>query len=127
MITDYVATQEVGDLSYNVGTGLITLGDYIFDEVPPCGYTETVTITNLPPFATHNEPTSNFSIETSDLADIGAYVVTIRSEIQVPTDFTQTSFTTFFVEYDFTIFVEPCLITDYFAIIEVPDISYNVG
>ena len=32
-----------------------------------------------------------------------------------------------FVEYEFTIFIEPCLVSTYLPILEVTDISYNIG
>ena len=32
-----------------------------------------------------------------------------------------------FVEYDFTIFIEPCLVNTYLATLEVVDINYNIG
>ena len=32
-----------------------------------------------------------------------------------------------FVEYDFIVFIEPCLVSTYTATLEVADISYNIG
>ena len=81
------------------------------DEDPVCNYPETVTVTNLPAFAVHNEPTSDFTIaQNNDLGLIGEYVVTLRSEISVPDDHTKTSFTPWVVEYNFLIQVEECLV-----------------
>ena len=81
-----------------------------------CDYPETVTVTNLPVFANHNEATSDFTIpQNNDLSLIGEYTVTLRSEIEVPNDHTKTIFTTMFVEYDFVIQVEECLVTSYTA------------
>ena len=69
---------------------------------------------NLPDFVTHNVGTSDFTIpQNVDLSLIGSYTVTIRSEIQVPDDYTLTSYTTMFVEYDFEILIQPCLVTTY--------------
>ena len=52
-------------------------------------------VTNLPAFVTHNEGTSDFTIaKNSDSDLIGEYTVTVHSEIRVPNDYTQTSFTT---------------------------------
>ena len=71
-----------------------------------CGYPETVTITGLPNFVTHNEGTSDFNIpKISDLDLIGEYTVTIRSEIEVPDDATSGTTTTKFVEYEFTVLI----------------------
>ena len=62
----------------------------------------------------HNVGTSDFTIaENADLSLIGSYSVTIRSEILVPDDYTKTSYTTMFAEYDFVILIEPCLVTTY--------------
>ena len=75
-----------------------------------------MTVTNLPAFANHNEPSSDFTIpQNNDLDLIGEYTVTLRSEISVPDDHTQTTFTTLFVEYDFVIQVEECIVNDYLA------------
>ena len=63
-----------------------------------------MTVTNLPSFANHNEATSDFTIpQNNDLDLIGEYTVTLRSEIQVPDDYTQSTYTTVFTEYDFVI------------------------
>ena len=64
-----------------------------------------MTITDLPAFAVHNAPaTPDFTIaKNNDLDLIGGYIVTIRSEIQVPTDYTGSAFMTMFVEYPFEI------------------------
>jgi len=101
LIDTYTATQKVGDIIYNVGAaGLVNVGAYKFDESPVCNYPETVILTSLPVFVTHKLPTSNFDLpKTIDLSLIGSYVVTIRSEIQVPNDYTGTSFTTMFDQY----------------------------
>ena len=85
---------------YNVNQATLTDGLYIFDEDPVCNYPETVTVTDLPVFATHNEQNSDFTIlQNNDLSLIGEYTVTLKSEIQVPDDHTQATFTPFFVEY----------------------------
>ena len=119
----------MGDITYNIGAaGLFNVGAYIFDEDPVCNYPETVTLTDLPAFMTHNEASSDFDLPLqTDLALIGSYLVTIRSEISVPDDFSAASFTTLFVEYTFTVFVEPCLVSTYLATLEVADITYNIG
>ena len=93
-----------------------------------CGYPETVTITGLPNFVTHNEGTSDFNIpKISDLDLIGEYTVTIRSEIEVPDDATSGTTTTKFVEYEFTVLIQPCIVNTYTATLEVANISYNIG
>ena len=88
-MTDYVASLQVIDITYVLNTPTLTDGNYVFDEVPFCGYAETVTLTNLPVFVTHNLATSDFTVpETNDLSLIGSYIVNIKSSISVPTDWT---------------------------------------
>lgn len=97
-------------------------------EDPPCFYPETVTLTNLPAFVTHNEATSDFTIpQNNDLSLIGEYTVTIRSEISIPDDYTMTTYTTLFVEYDFVILVEPCVVNTYTETTKIFAIIYNIG
>ena len=100
-------TVKITDISYNVGdSDLIAIGEYAFGQSPNCEYPETITLTNLPSFMSHNDVDKNFDIpQTNDISLVGSYVVTIRSEIQVPDDYTGTTFTTMFVEYDFTVYV----------------------
>jgi len=108
---------------------LSNVSPYIFDENPVCNYPEIVTLTNLPAFVTHNAPaTDDFTVPgSSDLSLIGAYPVTIRSEILVPDDYTQSTFTLKFVEYEFIVLMEPCLVTSYDATTIVTRIFYNVN
>ena len=83
---------------------------------------------NLPDFVTHNEDSSDFTIPLNrDLSLIGSYTVTIRSEIQIPDNYTKTSHTTMFAEYDIIILIEPCLVDKYEDTTTVYVISYNVG
>ena len=114
LVDSYTADKKIDVISYNIGAPTLTSQIYSFVEDPPCYYDETVTLTNLPDFVQHNEMDSLFVIpENSDLSLIGSYTVTIRSEIQIPDDYTMTSYTTMFVEYDFVILIEPCLVSDY--------------
>ena len=50
------------EITYNIGDPALTDGLYAFEETPVCGYPETVTLTNLPTFVTHNEANSDFMI-----------------------------------------------------------------
>ena len=128
LVSTYLATTQVIAIVYNVNQATLTDGFYVFDETPVCNYPETVTVTNLPVFANHNEPTSDFTIpQNNDLSLIGEYTVTLRSEIQVPNDHTQSTFTPMFVEYDFVIQVEECLVDTYTADQIIDTISYNIG
>ena len=88
-MTDYVASLKVTDITYVLNAPTLTGGNYVFDEQPFCGYIETVTLTNLPVFVTHNVATSDFTVpEINDLSLIGSYTVNIKSSISVPTDWT---------------------------------------
>ena len=130
IVNTYLATLEVADISYNIGANeLANISPYVFAKDPVCNYPETVTLTNLPVFVTHNAPTSDdFSVpQNNDLALIGSYVVTIRSEISIPDDHTKTTFTTMSAQHDFTVFVEPCLVSTYEATKQIIAIIYNVN
>lgn len=71
-------------------------------------------MTNLPAFAIHNTAPQDFTInQITDLSLIGQYDVTLRGEIQVPTDYTKTAFDVLFVEYTFPIYIEPCQIASF--------------
>jgi len=103
-------------------------GAYSFDEDTNCNYPETVTVTNLPAFATHNPATADFTIDyLEDLNLVGEYVVTIRSEICVPDDYTGATCTLMAGEYQFSIFIEPCSVTTYIDTTTVTSIIYNIG
>ena len=98
LVTTYTETTKITEIFYNIGSPTKTDGIYAFDESPVCNYAETVTLTNLPAFVTHNEASSDFTIpQTLDLSLIGEYFVTINSKICVPFD--ETSCTTMEAEY----------------------------
>ena len=130
IVSTYLATLEVADISYNIGASeLANVSPYVFDEDPLCGYPETVTLSDLPVFVTHNGPTSDdFTVPfNNDLALIGSYVVTIRSEISIPDDYTKTAFTTLTADHEFIVFIEPCQVSTYEATKKTKVIVYNVN
>ena len=93
-----------------------------------CGYAETVTITNLPNFAQHNEADADFTIpSSSDLSLIGEYMVTIKAEISIPDDHTMTSYSPMIVQYDFPIRMQPCQVSTYSRNQVAGPIYFNVG
>ena len=60
----------------------MTDGTYAFEQSPFCDYTETISVTNLPSFATHNSGSKDFTVaSTADKSFVGEHVVTIRSEL----------------------------------------------
>ena len=126
---DYVATAWVVDLHYNIGATALTSGNYEFDEQPlSCGYPETVTLTNLPAFVTHNVSTFDFTIpKTSDLNIVGEYIVNIKSHISVPDNYLKSSFTIHEFNYDFKILIEPCIVNSYSKTVIAGPISYRIN
>ena len=114
LVDTYISMLNAGPISYRIGDPTLTDGPYIFTENPICNYPETVTLSNFPTWVTHNSATADFTIPMNgDLSLIGEYVVTIKSLILVPTDYTNSAFTTMAVEYPFSLFIEPCIITDF--------------
>ena len=94
-VTDYSLTSAIASIEYEVGSPGLTDGYYVFDESPACNYQETVTVTNLPDFMSHDEMNSEFTIsQVNDLSKIGSYIITVKSEIQIPTDANRSAFTT---------------------------------
>jgi len=53
--------------------------------------------------------------------------VTLRSEIYIPNDYTKSTFRTMVAQFDFVIYIEPCLVSTYEASTRVSLIVYNVG
>ena len=56
LVSTYTATTKVTLITYNIGAPTLKSVKYVFDEAPVCNYPETVTVTNLPTWATHNLP-----------------------------------------------------------------------
>lgn len=101
-VTDYSHTLKAGPIYHRINQSSKTDGSYSFGETPACGYPETVTVTGLPSFVTHNEASSDFTLDQIDDLNLsGEYLVTIRSEICVPDDHTLATCTTMFDEYQF--------------------------
>ena len=127
-ISSYFASPDITLIEYFIGDSSLTDGDYGFTQDPACGYDETITVTGLPSFVTHEETDKNFKItSTSDLNLIGVYPVTIKSVILVPTDSTKTDFIEEMVEYTFDIRIEPCQIGDFMDQPMATGITYSVG
>lgn len=64
--------------------------------------------------------------QTFDISLIGSYQVTIRADLEVPDDNTLTTYSFITVEQTFTIFVQPCEVTDYQSTLTVAQISYFI-
>ena len=56
----------------------MTAGYYEFEQTPACGYDQSITVADLPIFATHNAGSLDFTIpQTSDGGLTGEYTVTV--------------------------------------------------
>lgn len=58
---------------------------------------------------------------------MGVYPFTLRYEIEQFTDYTKTATEIIFNEYDFTVYIEPCVVTDYVATLQVTEIQYDLN
>lgn len=89
-MSSYDVTTYAADITYFLGTpDMKNVSPYLFTQNPDCGYAETVTLTNLPAYVTHDGTVKDFSVpENYDLSLIGQQTVVIRGEIQVPLDAT---------------------------------------
>ena len=123
----YTASTASGSMIYKIGELAMTR-QYSFDESPfACDYVETLTVTNLPAFMTHDEGLGEFTIlETNDYSLVGLYTVTVLSEIQVPSNAEQTVFTTKFDTFEITIEVQ-CSITSFTDTVRVQTLNYILG
>ena len=82
----YTADATITEIAYNVGAPTLKSPIYSFVEDPACFYPETVTLTGLPDFVTHNEDSKDFTIErVSDMSLEGTYQAQITSKISMPT------------------------------------------
>ena len=128
LITTYAAAPIPGPIYYTIGDPGITDGTYIFNESPVCNYPETVTISpTLPFWISHSLASSDFTIpQTADLSLIGEHTFTIRSEIQVPDDFTGDTTTMMFDEDTLVVRIEPCDILS-FTTIPISKVVYIIG
>ena len=102
------------DMYYNIGEPDL-FEQYDFIQIPFCQYTFTQTPFIAPgqPF-THDLTLREWVVsETLDLSLIGAYPITLRHEIEQYTDYTKSKTEIIFNEYEFTIYINPCIVTDY--------------
>jgi len=67
-----------------------------------------------PTWITHNTGPRDFTVpSTNDNSAAGEYVINIRNEILVPDSAEKASFTPLIVDYDFSIFINPCAVSTY--------------
>ena len=81
IITDYSLDIVQTEFVYTVNDAALTTDAYSFTQTNACGYAETLIIDNPASFITHNEETSDFTIETSERSDAEIYKVMVSSSI----------------------------------------------
>ena len=82
----------------------------------------------MPSWAVHDDTKREFTVpQTSDIARVGAYPVSIASSIEVWDDYTKTTFTTHTTDSDFTIYIEPCLVDSLTPLNPIPNLEYTIG
>ena len=109
-MTELSSSAIMPDITFYIGDSTITEGTYGFEDLPNnCGNEQTVTISGLPSFVTHDPINRVFTIPSNtDDTKIGAYTVTITSKISVRNDISSTSETEFAQSQTFVIYIEPC-------------------
>ena len=101
-------------MTYRIGNPAQRGGNYEYFISGSCqNYAQTIALTGLPEFVTHNEESQDFTIEyTEDVTLAGIYEVTISSIILIPDFPVQTTYTAVTHNYDFIIDVQdPCVLT----------------
>ena len=63
---------------------------------------------------------------TNDLSLIGSYPITVKAEVTQFTDYTKTASTTLENAFDYTVYLNPCLIND-FTTIPINKVTYTIG
>lgn len=92
-VDSFAESLKPAMIEYRVGQASLTGGNYVFVQTPACGYQQTVTVSNLPVFMTHNAVSADFTVPlTNDQKLIGEYKVTIKAQVQIPEDHLQTTF-----------------------------------
>jgi len=117
------------DIIYRIPADSITKGTYVFEDRPNlCGYDQTTTVSGVPFWAVHDNGNREFTVpKTSDITRVGAYPVTITSEIEVWDTWEKLSSTTHTADSDFTIYIEPCLVDALTPLNPIQKVEYTIG
>ena len=60
-VTSIIDIQVVSDVTYRIGGPDVTWGTYSFQDQPnACGYEQTIEVTGMPAFVTHDEENRQF-------------------------------------------------------------------
>ena len=113
---------------YTVGQPSITSEINAFVQNPKCGYPETLSITEVPWFVSHDKSSFSFTVPYMSVNDsVGAYSVRIRNSISVPNDATKVSSTPYEVDYTLKIYISPCAVKSYTQTRTVGIITYPIS
>ena len=130
LVTSIDIVKALSDYYYQVGSGdpNVVTDQYEFIQNPDCQYVVSITANVVPTHINHDPTGQDFTVPaTSDLSLIGSYPITVRAELSFPSDHTKTSTTVIDNQFDFTVFLTPCTITDYVDTQKVNTIRYALG
>ena len=60
--TSYAAVTKITTITYTIGSSSLTSSAYSFVQSPSCGYSDFITLTNLPSFMVHRKATKDFKV-----------------------------------------------------------------
>lgn len=83
-VTSISFTTVTTDQNYFVGQGALASNTYTVVQSPQTCYTPSISFTSAPDasnIVTLDQNASNFSIETLNLADVGAYTISVTAEV----------------------------------------------
>ena len=115
------------DMVYNIGSPEL-VNQYDFVQSPLCQYSFTKSPQTPTGPIKHVRADKEWIVyEAFDFSLMGVYPFTLRYEIEQFTDYTKTATEIIFNEYDFTVYIEPCVVTDYVATLQVTEIRYALN
>ena len=102
----YAVSQTLADVDYEVGSGPLTTEKYEFLITPlECSYDAVDEVSGGPDYVSHNTDLKNFIVESDD-ASSETYLMTVTSTIEVPTDYTYSSYETLSQSFTFNLIVD---------------------
>lgn len=128
ILTGITNTVPIPDHTYVLGDPRLTTSSYEFEQVPDCQYI--INYSESPGFAhvEYREPRRDFRVsKTIDLSLIGSYDITVNAEVTHFTDSSKSDTVTVLTPMTFTLFIEPCVVTDYVDTTTIIEIYYPLG
>ena len=102
----YAVSKTLADVDYEVGSGPLTTEKYEFAITPlECSYDAIDEVSGGPDYVVHNTDLKNFLVESDD-ASSETYLMTVTSTIEVPTDYTYSSYETLTQSFTFSLIVD---------------------